>query len=101
MISEGKPGTIEENEGLRAFILVEEFIIGRDPKQSDLCIPDSSVGRQHARILRRAGTFFICDLGSANGTRVDGRRLLKNNETVLPDQCLIEFAEQSFYFQAD
>ena len=101
MISEGKPGTIEENEGLRAFILVEEFIIGRDPKQSDLCIPDSSVGRQHARILRRAGTFFICDLGSANGTRVDGRRLLKNNETMLPDQCLIEFAEQSFYFQAD
>ena len=64
MLAEGKPGTPEEHEGLRAFILVDEFIIGRDLKQADLVLPDPGIGRLHARITRRAGSFFINDLGS-------------------------------------
>jgi hypothetical protein len=101
MLCEGRPGTPEENEGLRAFILVEEFLIGRDPKGADLCLPDPGVGRVHARIIRRAGAFFICDLGSRNGTSVDGRRLLKQEERLLPDRCVLQFADRSFYFLAD
>lgn len=101
LLAEGKPGTPEENEGLRAFILIDEFIIGRDPKSCDLCLSDPGIGRQHARITRRAGSFFISDLGSRNGTRLDGTKLLKNTESLLPDQSLIEFADHSFYFQVD
>jgi hypothetical protein len=101
MLAEGQPGTPEENEGLRAFILVDEFLIGRDPKDADLCLSDPGIGRLHARITRRAGSFFICDLGSRNGTRLDNRRLLKNAEQLLPDQCVLQFAERPFYFQAD
>ncbi|MBP8989708.1 MAG: FHA domain-containing protein, partial [Clostridia bacterium] len=95
------PGTPAEHEGRRAFILVEEFVIGRDPKKVDLCLPDPSIGRMHARIVRRAGSFFICDLGSGNGTHLDGRRLPKHEEYLLPDQCLLQFADQLFYFQAE
>lgn len=101
LLAEGKPGTPEENEGLRAFILIDEFIIGRDPKTCDLCLSDPGIGRQHARITRRAGSFFITDLGSRNGTRLDGIKLQKNVENLLPDQSLIQFADHSFYFQAD
>jgi len=101
LLSEGLPGTPEENEGLRAYILIDEFVIGRDQKTSDLCLNDPGVGRQHARIIRRAGSFFICDLGSRNGTCLDGRKILKNVENILPDQCQISFAGRSFYFQAD
>jgi len=101
MLSEGQPGTPAEHEGRRAFILVEEFVIGRDPKKVDLCLPDPSIGRMHARIVRRAGSFFICDLGSGNGTHLDGRRLPKHEEYLLPDQCLLQFADQLFYFQAE
>ncbi len=100
-LSEGMPGTPEENEGLRAYVLVDDFIIGRDQKTSDLCLNYPGIGRQHARISRRAGSFFLCDLGSRNGTSLDGRRLLKNTENLLPDQCLLGFADRSFYFQAD
>ncbi|MEA4888708.1 MAG: FHA domain-containing protein [Clostridiaceae bacterium] len=101
MLSEGKPGTPEENEGIRAFILIDEFIIGRDEKKADLILPDPGIGRLHARIFRRAGSFFIYDLGSKNGTCLNGRRLLKDKEYLLPDQCLLQFANHAFYFQAD
>lgn len=101
MLAEGKPGTPEENEGLRAFILVDEFIIGRDPKNADLILPDPGVGRIHARIIRRAGSFLISDLGSKNGSSLDGKKLLRHEETLLPDRCILQFADRAFYFQAD
>jgi len=101
LLSEGRPGTLAENEGIRAYILVDEFIIGRDQKNCDLYLENLEIGRQHARILRREGSFFLCDLGSRNGSTVDGRRIMKNTETLLPDQCLIKFADRQFYFQAD
>ena len=101
MLAEGKPGTPEENEGLRAFILVDEFIIGRDPKNADLVLTDPGVGRIHARIIRRAGSFLISDLGSKNGTSLDGKKLLRHEETLLPDRCILQFADRAFYFQAD
>lgn len=101
MLCEGQPGTAAEHEGIRAFILVEEFIVGRDPRKADLCLPDQAIGRMHARIVRRAGSFFICDLGSGNGTQLDGKRLAKHTEQLLPDHCLLQFANRTFYFVAD
>lgn len=101
LLSIGMPGTPEESEGLRAYILVDEFLVGRDDALCDLPLPASSVGRRHARITRREGSFFITDLGSKNGTSVDGRRLNKLEDYLLPDRCRIEFADQAFYFMAD
>ena len=98
MLAEGKPGTPDENEGLRAFILVDEFIIGRDSKSADLVLPDPGVGRLHARIIRRAGSFLLSDLGSKNGTCLDGKKLLRHEETLLPDYCIIQFADRAFLF---
>jgi hypothetical protein len=101
MLSEGQPGTPAEHEGERAFILVDEFVIGRDPKKCDLCLPVKAVGRTHARIIRRSGSFFIVDLGSGNGTLLDGKHLPKHTECLLPDKCQVQFANCPFYFQAD
>jgi hypothetical protein len=101
MLSSGLPGTPAESEGLRAYILIDEFIIGRDEKSADLHLTAAGIGRQHARIQRREGAFFLSDLGSKNGTSLDGRRLNKNEEYILPDRCRIAFADQAFYFQVD
>jgi sigma-B regulation protein RsbU (phosphoserine phosphatase) len=38
----------------------------------DLHMADTSVSRRHAEIVRRGDRFFIQDLGSRNGTRVNG-----------------------------
>ncbi len=101
MISEGIPGTVEENEGLRAFILINEFLIGRDGKICDLCLSEKTVGRIHARISRHGSHYFIEDLGSANGTYLDGKKLNKHQTYLLPDYCRLKFAELAFYFIVD
>ncbi len=100
MLSEKLPGSPEEIEGLRAYILVDEFVVGRDNRLCDFTLPSTTVGRRHARIVRREGIFFITDLGSKNGTSLDGRRLNKLEDYELPDQCRLEFADLSFFFLA-
>src|SRR5690606_35197229 len=48
-------------------------VIGRAPG-NDIVLPDRAVSRQHARLeLAPNGHATICDLGSHNGTWVDGR----------------------------
>ncbi len=51
-----------------------EIIIGRNA-ENGLCIPDSSVSRQHAAIRGKENYYVIVDLGSANGTFVNKRSL--------------------------
>ena len=45
--------------------------IGRSAR-SDICIPDAFASRLHAEIRQEGGSFFLSDLGSANGTRYNG-----------------------------
>lgn len=45
--------------------------IGRGP-DSDLVLADASVSRLHARIVPRSGRLVLVDLGSTNGTAVNG-----------------------------
>lgn len=47
-------------------------LIGRDPSSSDFVLPDDSVSRKHAQITPTKTGFIIEDLGSSNGTYVDG-----------------------------
>jgi DNA-binding winged helix-turn-helix (wHTH) protein len=51
-----------------------EHIAGRDAECS-LVIDAATVSRRHARITVRSGTATIEDLGSTNGTHVDGVRI--------------------------
>ncbi|HPX93399.1 MAG TPA: FHA domain-containing protein [Bacillota bacterium] len=100
-LSEGLPGTPEEEYGHRAYILTEEFFIGRDLGDADLCIDSSAISRIHARILLKDGSFFIEDLGSKNGTSLDGVRLNGHRQYLLPDKCRIAFAGHFFYFRCE
>ncbi|MFP5385654.1 MAG: FHA domain-containing protein [Bacteriovoracia bacterium] len=49
-------------------------VVGRSTK-SDLVIPHESISRSHCRIEFVKGIFKITDLGSSNGTYVDGNQL--------------------------
>ena len=45
--------------------------IGRGP-DNDLVLADGRVSRHHARVTGRRGTLVYTDLGSTNGSRVNG-----------------------------
>jgi pSer/pThr/pTyr-binding forkhead associated (FHA) protein len=55
----------------------------------DLCLPDPAVSARHAEVRREGGDWYLSDLGSTNGTRLNGTpvpvgvpRLLRTGDEV-------------------
>lgn len=71
----------------QTFVLDQDLLIlGREPN-SAVMINDPQISRQHARITRQGSLMVIEDMGSTNGTFVNGMRLtsphtLANNDTI-------------------
>jgi FHA domain-containing protein/uncharacterized protein DUF1707 len=71
----------------------EGLVIGRNP-DCDLVIGDPTVSRRHAELRREDGRWVLADLGSSNGTRVNGWRVRRatvgvGDELMLGDQRLV------------
>jgi hypothetical protein len=58
-------------DGRRIPVGTEPVVIGRLP-ECEVVLPDSNVSRRHAEIRRKDDGVFVTDLGSTNGTRVNG-----------------------------
>ncbi len=58
-------------DGRRVTVGSEALVIGRLPG-CDVVLADSNVSRRHAEVRRRGDGVFVTDLGSTNGTRVNG-----------------------------
>jgi hypothetical protein len=62
------------NPGM-AFELVRDVtVLGRDVG-NDIVLGDTEISRQHARLTRTPGGYVLEDLGSTNGTFINGERL--------------------------
>lgn len=64
-----------------------ETVIGRDP-ECDLPIPDASISRRHARLVVMGWDTTLEDLGSKNGTRVNGERIAAAHTLTSPAALL-------------
>ncbi len=51
------------------------FVVGRSRKASAAYLPFDSVSRRHAEIRREKGAYLLRDLGSSNGTTLNGTRV--------------------------
>ena len=58
----------------RAMGMAPHITIGRDPS-STLPISDNYMSHHHARIVDRDGDYLLEDLGSTNGTYLNGKRM--------------------------
>jgi pSer/pThr/pTyr-binding forkhead associated (FHA) protein len=69
-------------------------LIGRG-KDTQLLLPDISVSRHHARLVRREQGYVLMDLGSQNGTTVNGQliteHLLGANDEIQMGKFLLIF----------
>ena len=70
--------------------------IGRLP-ESTLVLEDPNVSRQHAEIRPSGTGFVLADLGSTNGSKVNG---IKVSERVLQDGDELTFGGTTFRFEA-
>lgn len=68
-------------------------LVGRQKDQCDLVIDRSSISKMHCLIVRTDGLLFIRDLGSTNGTKVNGQRVVRG--ALLPGDELA-FASEKF-----
>ena len=67
-------GVVTTPDGRRTVIEDREITIGRIAG-CDVVVNDTNVSRRHASVARRGDQFIVTDLGSTNGTLLNGRRI--------------------------
>ena len=90
--------SIDTGDGSRErFPLAKERVtIGRS-RDSDIFLPDQWLSRHHAEILKKDVTFFVHDLGSKNGTLLNGEpvqgdRRLRHGDVITLGEHVLTFS---------
>lgn len=85
---------LEGERPVGTFSLSAVTTIGRLP-ECEVVLSDPAVSRRHARIVRRDDAFVLTDLGSTNGTLVNGERVtereLRDGDRITVGATVLEF----------
>lgn len=80
-------------------VVDDRMVLGRHP-DCDIVLDSAAVSRQHAALLRAGGEYYIEDLGSRNGTflngqLVQGRQELEHGDRLRICDVTLEFVAES------
>ena len=75
---------------ISALALPSGATLGRSPANAEFIIDHESVSREHIRLLYADGNLYAEDLGSTNGTKVNGRLLNPRESAVLQNNDQLE-----------
>jgi Nif-specific regulatory protein len=74
-----------------------EVYIGREPG-TQVCVPSASISRRHCALRHEDGGIVVRDLGSRNGTLVNGapvsERMLQHGDLLSVGDCCFRFVNQ-------
>lgn len=77
------------------------FILGKSQNTADGVIPRSTVSRQHCRILFEDGNYYLEDLDSTNGTKLNGVRLTCYQKNPVRPGDIIKISNISFRLERE
>lgn len=86
------------DEEKKVLIKTIPFILGSGKEMVDHRIKNRSVSRLHARIFCEGERYFIEDLGSTNGTRVNKRKLAPHEVVEIRNNDLIILSDEEIIF---
>ncbi len=87
---------LRDDQPLVRFVVTEEATIGRS-SECEVQLADTELSRRHATVRRVAGGWELEDLGSRNGTRVDGA-VVQKSRAALREGALIELGSHRLLF---
>ena len=90
----GVVGSIVSPDGTRVSVGDDPVTIGRLP-DCDIMLADTNVSRRHAEVRRQDDAIVIIDLGSTNGTKVNGagvkERVLEDGDEITVGSTRLRF----------
>lgn len=78
----------DESRNVRYPVLYWENSLGRS-RGADIRVPDATVSRDHAVLLRREAGWFITDTGSRSGVFVNNRKISGRHPVYVGDQITV------------
>lgn len=95
-------GTLRRIEGPGEDIAVSTgtLSIGRRPENSVVLAGDAYISGRHAEIISDATGTYIVDVGSTNGTVLNGEKLKPNDRVLLSEGDEIHIGQSKFRFEA-
>jgi pSer/pThr/pTyr-binding forkhead associated (FHA) protein len=95
--SDTPPAVLSLPTGQRIELHEGHYVLGRH-LESDIVLNDSNVSRKHAEFVCAAGEVTVRDLGSTNGTKVNGVGVSGNQ--LLQHGDVINFGTAQVRFEA-
>ena len=98
----GPASLVSREPGELAPIYLNEdlTVIGKMENACDAVISLPTVSRIHAKIRKREDNYYLTDMNSRNGTVVNGRLLLPDEEYCLEPEDEVDFAQARYIFLA-
>lgn len=84
--------------GLAFELSPPSVVVGRNP-DADVSLSEPTVSWQHARLTAHGAAWTIADLGSTNGTRVNGERIEPGLEIAIDPGAEVRFGEITLRFE--
>ena len=93
-----KASIVHKRSGI-TFSVVEgrRFVVGRSAKKANYVVQgNTNVSREHVELYFKDGVLMVHDMGSANGTYINGRRVVGSVDESLKKDDVLVLADEEF-----